>query len=762
LFFSEEVVGVADAVDVDGGDLVSVEVDDDDATIYHVTVTGEDLAVITVTVDAAGITDGPINFNGLVMAAGVDGVGDYVVGDHVAPTIVTVVPNVDDVDNTPQMFTVDVTFSEAVQNTEAGILVNGNPATFTNVGNVYTIEISGADDDVITLEITDDITDVSINENPLANPNSWVFTVGDNTPPTVEVYKPAAMDTINQFDVTITFSEEVVGADATTITVSGVMPVDPTMELRTILAGRVYEATLWGLDGDSITLAFSGDIEDLAGNALVPATFLYTIGDVPPTVMADPDSGENLEDGAHEVTLTFSEDVVGVETGGVIVTGATSYTIEMVKDSVYKVTFTGAEETTVEITVSEDVKDWGGNSVTPATYTYTIDDNTAPEIVSVVPDSDASTTNTFVVNVQFSEPVWGTADGITVEGGTGFDITSGSDGDAFYQLTITGDDGDNIVINITADDISDGAGIPNTLVAGGSYYYTVGDNTGPTLQVTTLPDPQENTFDVLLTFNEGVVGVGQPGKISIDGAELTNVNGSSGDKVYILTFTAEDNAEVIIQLSSAITDLAGNAFAGATITLHVGDWTAPTATSMTPMGELDEDDTTFDLVLTLSEDVVAGSGMLTVMDANGEFVSFDVSEVTIDGNTVSVPVSLDRNTEYYVIVDEGFVTDAAGNPFAGIDDAAVWSFTTKEFATPAIIIENIQFKVYPNPFNDYINIENADKLSRVVVSNILGQSMIDVVNPEQVIRTPDLVSGVYVVTMFTEDGRVATERIVKR
>jgi hypothetical protein len=79
LFFSEEVVGVADAVDVDGGDLVSVEVDDDDATIYHVTVTGEDLAVITVTVDAAGITDGPINFNGLVMAAGVDGVGDYVV-----------------------------------------------------------------------------------------------------------------------------------------------------------------------------------------------------------------------------------------------------------------------------------------------------------------------------------------------------------------------------------------------------------------------------------------------------------------------------------------------------------------------------------------------------------------------------------------------------------------------------------------------------------------------------------------------------------
>jgi hypothetical protein len=75
---------------------------------------------------------------------------------------------------------------------------------------------------------------------------------------------------------------------------------------------------------------------------------------------------------------------------------------------------------------------------------------------------------------------------------------------------------------------------------------------------------------------------------------------------------------------------------------------------------------------------------------------------------------------------------------------------------------NVQFKVYPNPFNDRIYIDNNDKLTRVVISNIAGQRVIDVEYPEHEIRTANLVSGVYVVSMFTESGIAKTERIVKR
>lgn len=78
------------------------------------------------------------------------------------------------------------------------------------------------------------------------------------------------------------------------------------------------------------------------------------------------------------------------------------------------------------------------------------------------------------------------------------------------------------------------------------------------------------------------------------------------------------------------------------------------------------------------------------------------------------------------------------------------------------IVDAIDFKVYPNPFNNELNIDNHDKLTRVTITNIAGQRVMDVQYPERVIRTANLVSGVYVVTLFTEDGIVKSERIVKR
>ena len=83
-------------------------------------------------------------------------------------------------------------------------------------------------------------------------------------------------------------------------------------------------------------------------------------------------------------------------------------------------------------------------------------------------------------------------------------------------------------------------------------------------------------------------------------------------------------------------------------------------------------------------------------------------------------------------------------------------------ATPVIDIDNLQFKVYPNPFSDVLNIDNSEKLTRVTVTNIAGQRVIDVQHPERVIRTSNLVSGVYVVTLFTEEGIAKSERLVKR
>jgi hypothetical protein len=160
---------------------------------------------------------------------------------------------------------------------------------------------------------------------------------------------------------------------------------------------------------------------------------------------------------------------------------------------------------------------------------------------------------------------------------------------------------------------------------------------------------------------------------------------------------------------------------------------------------------------------MAGTGGLTVYNEDGTvFVTYNISEVTIDGMTVTVAGSFDKYSKYYVMVDAGFVTDEAGNAYAGISSDTEWMFETQNFATGIIDGESISFKVYPNPFNEYIQIDNNEKLVRVVIMNIAGQKVIDLEYPENRIRTATLVSGVYLVNLFTETGLAKTERIVKR
>ncbi len=77
-------------------------------------------------------------------------------------------------------------------------------------------------------------------------------------------------------------------------------------------------------------------------------------------------------------------------------------------------------------------------------------------------------------------------------------------------------------------------------------------------------------------------------------------------------------------------------------------------------------------------------------------------------------------------------------------------------------IKAIEFKVYPNPFNDRITIDNNEKLTRVIISNIAGQRVIDIEYPRHEIRTANLVSGVYLVRMFTEEGNTKTVTMIKR
>jgi hypothetical protein len=203
---------------------------------------------------------------------------------------------------------------------------------------------------------------------------------------------------------------------------------------------------------------------------------------------------------------------------------------------------------------------------------------------------------------------------------------------------------------------------------------------------------------------------------------------------------------------------------GATFTLKVtvayDDVTAPTATLLSPTGYTGND-TTFDLKMTMSELIERGTGTMVIYKGEAPVTSFTSAQVIINGYDVMVPVSLDKNTTYWVNVSPGFVKDLAGNPYRGITSPFIWTFTTGNFATNAYNLENSQFRVYPNPFNNYIIIENHKELSRVVLTNISGQKTLDIVNPGRKISTQNVATGIYYLSLIPKSGQIEFRKIIK-
>lgn len=168
---------------------------------------------------------------------------------------------------------------------------------------------------------------------------------------------------------------------------------------------------------------------------------------------------------------------------------------------------------------------------------------------------------------------------------------------------------------------------------------------------------------------------------------------------------------------------------------------------------------------------VGGYLTVTPYDSTEAVLTIELTpEMFAKGDTVIVDYDwtevgkLDIKTRYFVMVDSAAIEGVVdGFAWKGIQDKT-WVFNTgPDFPTDVNPeLSAASFVVYPNPFENEINISNSDKLTRVIVTNIAGQKVLDVEYPEERIRTANLVSGVYFVSMFTDSGLAKTDKIVKR
>lgn len=305
-----------------------------------------------------------------------------------------------------------------------------------------------------------------------------------------------------------------------------------------------------------------------------------------------------------------------------------------------------------------------------------------------------------------------------------------------------------------------------------TFSYKVGDHVAPTLVVTPPATPVATVFTVGLTFSEPVSGLIDKSGITVTGGTIDDVSGLGGES-YTLTISTTEQTAVTIVLSNVIKDMSlnGNAFAGQTLTYTTGDFTAPLLATWSPTDGETIADNHPALKMTFSEDVMVGAGSLTVYKVvtTTPALTIPITAAMINGKDVNVSYTtttgLDKDTRYYVLVDGMAIKDNAGNAFAGVSDVAAWTFKTGPVFVTGLDPKDasLMFKVYPNPFVGYVTVDNASKLSKIVVSNIAGQIVKEIVNPTNRIQLNELRSGIYFISLYNMDNVIAkTVKAVKR
>lgn len=660
-------------------------------------------------------------------------------------------------DYNPLTFAYEEKLIESIPVTSSQVVISGMVVTVTPT-------IALADNKVYYILVDNTaITNTASSKDPwagISSPFIWRFTTADNTPPTVVANPATGTAMLNTFDVTLTFSEAVTGVDATSVTVTG-----GTVVLSTVTAGTVYKATVTAADYATVVLSLSNVIKDLAGNAFVAQNYTYTIGDnTPPTLVATPGAGI-LTQNVFTVNLDFNKEVTGVAAAVTVDNGATVTVTGSGKS--YVASIKAKANSTVNLTVSNAVKDLALHSFAGAVFAYTTGDNTPPVVTITGPASPIPTS--FLVTFTFDKEVTGFKDGLTVDNGT-IEQVAGSG--KVYVVSIKAAEKAAVTITL-ATTIKDLLG---NAFAGKAVTYTVGDFTPPTLIVTPPASPVATLFTVDLLFNKPVTGV--LNGITVVGGKLVSVAGilSSGGTEYTVTVSALEQTTVNIVISDAITDItpSTNKFAGQTLTYTTGDFTKPELVSFSPNAKLADNYPVFKM--TFTENVMMGAGgSLKVYKINSTTAILDIPITAdmISGKDVVVSYTLaqnqsglDKNTRYYVLVDGTALTDMSGNAFIGVSNQATWTFLTGSvFATGVAptVNSSLEFKVYPNPFVDFVNVDNASMLSKLVVTNIAGQVVKEVVNPTQTIQLNELRSGIYFISMYNMDNVIAqTAKIVKR
>lgn len=238
--------------------------------------------------------------------------------------------------------------------------------------------------------------------------------------------------------------------------------------------------------------------------------------------------------------------------------------------------------------------------------------------------------------------------------------------------------------------------------------------------------PANNATDVSfsptlqLTFNEDIQTVG--GKTlriydssapstpigTIDALTGTISGGKTVSYIPSTVLSGSKTYHVLVD-AGAIKDLAGNLFSGISsntvwkFSTILVDTQAPVLTLFAPTNNQSNVAIGTTLSLTFDENIKATTGkkikLFDSTDPVTPIENIDASAGTISAKSITFTLTkaLTGSKTYYVLIDNGAITDIAGNAFAGISSTTTWRFSTDAIApsltqlTPANNSTDISF-----------------------------------------------------------------------
>ncbi len=614
-----------------------------------------------------------------------DATGLMIDTDVTGPTMVSAVKNSDT--------QITITFSEPIQTTGT------NPTDFTIVDDnstAFTVSTQAdgtAEDTDLVLTVADlssavtqlTITYVNNNNeisdfggNDMASDAIGIVILLDVIPPDVTLTTLANDPNSGAFDITATFTEDVMNVATSDFNVTNGSATAITG------SGAVYTVTITPTADGTVSVDLPANtVQDLANNDNTASNAITLENDETAPTVAITSVANDPTRGVFDITITFSEDVTGFDISDLTVSNGAAGNFAG-SASVYTATITPAADGAVTVDIAANAgQDAATNGNTAATQFSIENDETDPTITITSTVSDP-TSGAFDITMTFSESVTGfDLSDLTIGNGVASNFAGSGD---TYTATVTPSADGTVTIDVAAAVAQDAAGNDNIAA---TQFSIENDETAPTVTVTSTDnDPTSGAFDIALTFSESVTG--------FDISDLTVSNGTAGNfagsgAVYTATITPAADGTVTIDVAGVVAkDAAGNDNTVATQFSIENDETAPTVSITTVANNPTSG--AFDITITFSEDVsgfdiadltigngvagsFSGSGAAytaTITPAADGAVTVDIAanagqDAATNGNTAATQFSIENDETDPTVT----ISSTASNPTSGAFDITV-------------------------------------------------------------------------------------------